>query len=183
MVEYSNEWYAEKAKRDRIMKWVLIVGAALSLLVTPFFLAEVYPTIGLNEENSTLPATEISQFLKKIDEESGEPCYEIETADGDVYYISWKFYVDVMPYITVNGYEGKQFTIAVDRTGNVLAMSVEGREKPLISFEEGFDNVNSENFLLAARGLVTLALALFFIFMAIGKSRSVKKDLEAAAKA
>ncbi len=178
MIEYSIEWYEREIKKTLAWKWIFAVSAVIMIIISPFFLVKTYPTIGITQNNAKHITTEIVNLQELINEESQRPYYEFETADGETYYVDWKSYRDVMPYLTVYGYEDREFSFMVERTNNVIHMEVEGRDKPLLLFENGYNRMNSECMLEAAPGVIALLLAGYCIFMFVNKSRQHKKYLE-----
>ncbi len=183
MVEYTPEWYEKEVKKCFIWKWFFIVAAVFLIIISPFYLIKTYPTIGITENNAKKITTQITDLRELIDEESQYPYYEFKTTEGETYYVDWKSYRDVMPYITAYGYEDREFSFMVERNDNVIQMEVEGRDEPLIEFEEGYNRMNSQHMIEAAPGLFALILAGYCIFRFVNKSKQYKKYLEEKEKA
>lgn len=178
MIEYSPEWYEKAIKKSKILTCFFAAAAIILIVISPFFLAKMYPTIGINEDNAEHIETQIKEMRKRTDENGKHPYYEFDTEDDKTYYIDWKCYKDVYPYITVNGYEGHKFSFMIDRENYVIQMEVEGREEPLITFDVGYDRINSQHLLDACPGIIALALSVYFILISAQESKLYKKYIK-----
>lgn len=182
MVEYSPEWYDNEIKKCRGWFYFFIAAAIVLIIISPFFLIKLYPTIGINENNAKKITTQIVDMRKLTDEKSQRPYYEFDTAEGETYYISWRSHRDVNPYVTAYGYEDREFSFMVERQNYVIQMEVEGRDEPLMTFENGYTRLHSEHVIEAAPGGFALILAAYCIFMIFNKNRQCKKLIEEKAK-
>lgn len=175
MVEFSPEWYEAEVKKLKLTRTIMLIAAAVMLAVSPFYVIRLWPTIGVTENNAktvTAYITDLREYAKE--ENTDYNYYEFDTDAGETYKIDWASYRDVMPYITANGYKSHLFTFKIDREGYVIQMSVEGRDFPLMKYENGYFRMNAKNMMKAFPAFIMIPLSGFMLFMSFGKKKQIK---------